>query len=345
MAELTSSNWRRWLPRWRAVRIAAIVLALTWFGWEVAKVTALGNWHTVIPGRLYRCAQPVGDRLPQAIDQYGIRTVVNLRGLCPEDDWYLQEAATCAENKVSLEDVTFSATRLPAPSELRQLIEVFDQSEAPLLIHCKQGADRTGLAATLFKLLYTDATLAEARRQLWPIYGHVRFGRTIAMDDFFDRYEAWLAGQGAEHSPNQFREWALNVYTPGPRMSELELLEPLPTRVKVGEAFAFKVRATNRSGEAWEMKPGDYAGIHLGYMVIVPEPLALVSRGKAGLQRTTVLPGESVELLATVPPIHEPGRYQFAMEMTDARGSGVPIRANSFVQFGDHAVLQEIIVE
>ena len=49
-------------------------------------------------------------------------------------------------------------------------------------------------------LLYTDAALARARRQLWPRYGHFRFGRTAAMDAFLDRYETWLAESDADSS-------------------------------------------------------------------------------------------------------------------------------------------------
>src|ERR671922_1591104 len=40
------------------------------------------NFHAVVPGAVYRCAQPSGPRLERWVRRYGIRTVVNLRGCC-----------------------------------------------------------------------------------------------------------------------------------------------------------------------------------------------------------------------------------------------------------------------
>src|SRR5439155_3564042 len=138
----------------------------------------------------------------------------------PEYDWYKDEARATAAGGISQEDVTLSANRLPPPTELRRLVEILDRTEYPILIHCKQGADRTGLVSALTLLLYTDASLARARRELWPHRGHGRFGRTAAMDDFFDRYDAWLAGRNEPHTPARFRDWLTRHYSPAPAVSE-----------------------------------------------------------------------------------------------------------------------------
>ena len=175
-----------------------------------------------------------------------------------DQDWYEVEARTLHELNVSQEDVTLSANRLPPPAELRRLIDVLDHTEYPIVFHCKQGADRTGLTAAVVLLLYTDATLVRRERQLWPRYGHFRFGRTAAIDEFFDLYEAWLTAEGAEHSPERFRHWALTVYTPGPARSELTWLDAPPGPVPAKDKpLALRVRATNRSIEPWELKPGE----------------------------------------------------------------------------------------
>lgn len=333
----------------RAVGRACGAVVLVAVAAEAVRVLARTNRHTVVPGRVYRCAQPSAADLRELADRHGIRTVVNLRGpapdpTAPESRWYLAEATANHDLNVSQEDVTFSANRLPPPAELRRLIDVLDRTEYPVLIHCKRGADRTGLASAVVLLLQTDATLSEARRQLWPRYGHFRFGRTAAIDDFFDRYEAWLTSRGTAHSPAQFREWATTAYTPGPAVSELEWLAAKPVRVRAGKPFAVALRATNRSAEAWEFRPGNYAGIHL-YYVVADEANGPLFKGQAGLFRKTVLPGESIELTATVPAIAKPGKYVLGAELHDARGAGVPIRAGSFVQYGDRAVLTEVVVE
>jgi protein tyrosine phosphatase (PTP) superfamily phosphohydrolase (DUF442 family) len=320
-----------------------LAVALVAFLWEAVRVMALSNRHAVIPARVYRCAQPSADDLREMTQKYGIRTVVNLRGLSPDFDWYAAEARTTHELNVSQEDITFSANRLPAPAELRRLIDVLDHTEYPVLIHCKRGADRTGMTAAVVQLLYTDATLSQALRQLWPRYGHFEFGRTAAMDAFFDRYEAWLTEKGIEHTPARFREWATTVYTPGPAMSELVWLE-VPNAVPKDKPCVVKLRAVNRSSEPWEFRPGNYAGIHL-YYVVAASPTAAVYKGQAGLQRQTVPPGGYIDLTLPVPPLLVPGKYVLAAELHDARGAGVPIRANSFVQFGDAGAMTEIVVK
>lgn len=343
-----ASPWAARLPRRWLLR-AAVGLVLLLVGAEALRVFAGTNRHTVVPGRVYRCSQPAGKHVLELVDQRGIRTVINLRGLAQDPTgadarWYLAEATATHDRNVSQEDITFSANRLPPPGELRRLIEVLDKTEYPILLHCKQGADRTGLASAVVRLLQTDSTLDEARRELWPTRGHFWFGRTRAMDDFFDRYAAWLAAEGTEHSPDRFRTWATKIYTPGAAASELTWLD-LPTApVPAGKPFAVRLRAINRSTEAWELKPGNLAAIHLSFTV-ASEADGLVYRGQAGLFRATVPPGGEIVFTCAIPGIEKPGQYVLLAEMTDARGAGVPLRCASFVQYGDRAAMGDVIVK
>ena len=323
-----------------ARRVAAALLTAIAVagGYEAVRVFAGSNRHAVVPGRVYRCAQPSGEDLRDVLQETGARTVINLRGTArhlddPKNAWYKAEVETTHDLSVSQEDITLSARLLPPPNELRRLIEVFDRTEYPVVIHCKQGADRTGLAAGVYLLLHTDATPAQARRQLWPRYGHVGYGPTARIDDFFDLYEAWLAEQGTAHTPDRFRHWATTIYTPGAAKSELTFLDPLPDTLPADRAWSVRVKAVNRSAEAWEFKPGDWAGIHLQY--VVANGMIAAYKGRAGLLRATVPPGGEIVLTLAVPPLRAPGRYLLAAELIDARGAAVPVRSNSFVKFGD----------
>jgi hypothetical protein len=314
----------------RAIGFAGVASGFAWAGY----VLVGPNRHTVIPGRVYRCSQPGPDDVARCIDRYGIKTIVNLRGYSPEYDWYRDEARATAVGGISQEDVTLSANRLPPPTELRRLVEILDRSVYPILVHCKQGADRTGMVSAMSLLLYTDASLARARRELWPIRGHVRFGRTAAMDAFFDRYEAWLVECNESHSPDRFRDWLDRHYSPGPAVSELTLLDTVPESLPSTEPLALRVRVTNRSAEAWEFTPGSTAGIHLLYSASLPDEEKPRHLGRAGLFRRTVRPGDSVELTMVFPPLKVPGTYLIKAEMVDYRGAGVDVRSTSFVQFG-----------
>src|SRR5262249_35403391 len=150
----------------------------------------------------------------------------------------------------------------------------------------QRGADRTGLVSAVALLLHTDATLAEARRQLWPRYGHVAVGRTAVIDRFFDYYEAWLSANGKTHRPDTFRHWANHEYCPGPYRAELALLSS--PEVPAGRGFALTIRAKNVSIEPWEFKTDGSGGIQLRYQLFVPGGVRLF-KGHSGHLSATVL--------------------------------------------------------
>src|SRR5438128_11093218 len=56
----------------------AAVLLLT-AAIPIVDVTLGGNFHTIVDGSFYRCAQPSAARLERLVQAYGIRTVINLR--------------------------------------------------------------------------------------------------------------------------------------------------------------------------------------------------------------------------------------------------------------------------
>ncbi|MGO9611667.1 MAG: hypothetical protein ACLPX5_01335 [Dissulfurispiraceae bacterium] len=60
------------------------------------------------------------------------------------------------------------------------------------LIHCKTGADRSGLVAAMWKTLIDKEPKDEAARQLSILYGHLSIGDTAAMDDFFEKWNPRL---------------------------------------------------------------------------------------------------------------------------------------------------------
>ena len=264
---------------------------------------------------MFRSAQLNGDALRTFIQENGVRTVVNLRGCCMYFDWYHDECRANQDLNVSQEDITLSANRLPAPSEMRRLIEVLDRTEYPILLHCRQGADRTGLASAIYMLLYTDAEYSVARRQCGARYAHVPVLSTVNMDRFFDMYEAWLKNRSLLHKPDHFRQWALHEYHADPAPALIELVGPLPI-VTTGEPLTLRIRAHNLSGAVWEFKPGTGAAVHVRYFVYGPDPrLAGVQR--AGLFDARVSPGESIEIDLPFPPLQVAGTYKVNVDMAD----------------------------
>ncbi|HVK14649.1 MAG TPA: tyrosine-protein phosphatase [Gemmataceae bacterium] len=300
-------------PLWRAVVVGCLLGASAATGTEIARMAFFGNAHTVVPGRLYRTAQLTPDRLAKHVERHGIKTVVNLRGR-PFADWYGHECRATQALGISQEDVVTSAHRLPSAMELRRLVEVFDRSEHPVMIHCQQGADRTGLAAALYVLLYTDADYETARRQCSPRYGHFAFDRAAAMDEFFDLYEAWLATTNQAHTPAAARRWATEEYAPPFGTGRLELIDP-PAEVPAGKGFVLRVRAYNTGREAWEMKAGSRVGVHVGYAIQRAPAYVGVFQDQAGFLDAVVPPGSSIDLELPVPPLG-PGKYRLLADLS-----------------------------
>ncbi|MBX9580871.1 MAG: tyrosine-protein phosphatase [Gemmataceae bacterium] len=332
---------RRFTRRW--------LLRLVWVGpllalaAEAVRVFALSNRHTVVPGKVYRSAQLGPDELADLIADEGIRTVVNLRGTGPEVGWYQAEARTTHDRNVCQEDVSLSAKRLPAPAEVRRLVEVLDHTAYPILLHCQRGADRTGLAAAAVLLLHTDATVAQARRQLWPRYGHVRGGRTDVIDRFFDYYDRWLAETGQAHTPDRFRLWATAEYCPGPYRAALSVVGPNPPTVPAGQGFVLTVRAANTSVEPWAFKPGAAGGVQLRYRLYPTGPAAAkLYTGHAGRLAATVRPGEHIDLAAGFPPAPA-GKYIVHADLLDTQP--VDILDADFVQYGSEPLVFDVIVK
>jgi len=213
--------------------------------------------------------------------------------------------------------------------EIRRLVEVLDRSAGPILLHCRRGADRTGMVAVLCQLLYTDASLSEALWQLTPRYGHVPLGKPRCCDRFFDLYTDWLAEQGLEHSREVFRHWLLHEYCPGECRCELQPLD-IPTELPRGQPATLRIRATNTSVKTWRLRPGSNAGIHAVYVLGDIEG-HIVTVGRAGMYERAVAPGESIDLVLALPPLHVPGAYSLMVDMVDEQhcwffqGGGEPL--------------------
>jgi len=132
------------------------------------------NVQEIDPGKAYRCRQLPPKGLAWAIDQYKIKTVLNLRGPNPEKSWYQNEEKVCRDKNVSLISVPMSSQRMPKPEELQAIIEALRESPKPLLIHCESGIDRTGAVAGLYHLDALQQDRSTALEELSLAHGHIR---------------------------------------------------------------------------------------------------------------------------------------------------------------------------
>lgn|GEM_PF-744588 len=134
----------------------------TWFN---------NNFHTVIENEVYRSKTLYESALAKILDdkKINIKTILNLRegfGL-----WFQKEKELTARKGVELITITLDGNALPTKEQIRQIYEVLTQKAKPILIHCAAGADRTGLACAIAKMIYGDEPLNVLSQQT-PRYCH-----------------------------------------------------------------------------------------------------------------------------------------------------------------------------
>jgi len=164
------------------------------------------NFAEVAPG-VFRSNQPDHARLCR-MREFGMRTIINLRGT-PQQSHYLFEEESCADLGLEMINLRLHARRAAPRSELLLLIETFRTAEKPLLVHCKSGADRAGLASAIYLLAIEGQPVAEARKQLGLRYVHLKWSKTGICDHLLDVYDARTA-EGAIG----FEEWIATEYDP-----------------------------------------------------------------------------------------------------------------------------------
>lgn len=218
------------IARLATAALAASALAAGWWHWPGE------NFGVVDPGRAYRCAQP-GANLDRLLATYRPATVLNLRGGTEAESWYREEVRATRAGKIAFYDLPLSATRRPTRRELAVLIDLLGRCELPLLIHCKSGADRTGLASGLYRMVRQGEPPEQALGAFSLRFGHVPLLGTEHLHEPFAEYAAWLKGQGLPHAPGRLREWVESAYRADDSPAVVPRLQPGPrTRLARGES-------------------------------------------------------------------------------------------------------------
>ena len=91
-------------------------------------------------------------------------------------------------------DMAFESRGAPQRDRILRFYDLYQSIAFPALMHCKSGADRTGLAGGL-ALLFEGGTAAQALGQLSMRFGHFNRSPTGVLDAFFLHYQATAEGR------------------------------------------------------------------------------------------------------------------------------------------------------
>jgi protein tyrosine/serine phosphatase len=180
----------------RAMKLlGACLLGLAGFAGHLVVQQNSGNLHSVVPGVLYRSGQLSADALEQVVRTDRIRSVLNLRGAAPGEDWYEAEIAASEAAGIVHADFQMKSSDILDRNRATELIALMRQLPAPVLIHCEHGSDRSGLASALYVSAVIGGGEEAAERQLSIVYGHFSvpyLSGSWPMDQSFELLEPML---------------------------------------------------------------------------------------------------------------------------------------------------------
>lgn len=146
------------------VAVVLMLLTATAFAQDATSYEELPRFKQVSE-RLYRSGQPRENGLNRA-RELGITTIINLRGASKRTKAEEAEAQALGLNYFN---VALPSWGRPQDARVARILEIIDAPESGnVLIHCKEGVDRTGMIVALYRMRHeawtTDKALAEADR-------------------------------------------------------------------------------------------------------------------------------------------------------------------------------------
>lgn len=123
------------------------------------------NLREVVPGKVYRSAQPSETQLRKWVNKYGIRTVINLRVKKKKD--IEKEKLTAEKLGIKFMGINLSGKRLVSSPELMEIVKALKMAQTPVLLHCKSGIDRAGFASALAAMAIGHEDFDIAKKQAY----------------------------------------------------------------------------------------------------------------------------------------------------------------------------------
>jgi protein tyrosine/serine phosphatase len=137
----------------------------------------LPNFHKV-NDRLYRGAQPQAGGL-EKLAALGVNTIVNLRG---EDQNTLAEQQQASALGLKYYALPMGGLSRPSDKQVEQALAIINNPEnGVVFVHCKHGADRTGVVIACYRMLQENHTAEQARVEAekhgmsWVQFGMKRY--------------------------------------------------------------------------------------------------------------------------------------------------------------------------
>ena len=121
----------------------------------------LPNFHEV-NSQLYRGAQPKSGGIKR-LGQMGVKTIVNLRSA---DESTRNEEAEARAAGLRYINIPFREFGRPTDEQVERVLNILNDSDnQPVFVHCRLGADRTGLVVAIYRITHDGWTSEKAKAE------------------------------------------------------------------------------------------------------------------------------------------------------------------------------------
>jgi tyrosine-protein phosphatase SIW14 len=154
------------------------------------------NFRVVRPGVLYRSGQMTKEGLKRILNDYRIKTVVNLRdGVTPVDR---AEEEFCNSEEIKFVRILPSqwgdvGGSVPVEAGVRTFREIMsDPQNYPVLVHCFAGIHRTGAYCAIYRMEFEHWTNARAIAEM-KACGYTNLDDELDILGFMEQYRpTWM---------------------------------------------------------------------------------------------------------------------------------------------------------
>ena len=130
--------------------LAALTLSVSFSAWPaLAKTPAIPNFHQV-NDHVYRGGQPSPEHW-QSLAKLGVKTVIDLRR--EDEHSTTAEAQAVAAAGMNYINVPMKGVVAPTNEQIAKVLAALN-SEGPVFVHCKRGADRTGTVIACYRIAH-----------------------------------------------------------------------------------------------------------------------------------------------------------------------------------------------
>ncbi|MDD4889582.1 MAG: tyrosine-protein phosphatase [Phycisphaerae bacterium] len=142
------------LPLAAKIAIAAgLLAAAAFFGLRFYEDRIfVQRFHAVVPGVLYRSAQPTNETSWRILRRYGITTIVMLRVPDESKLWMIEEREDTREHHIQLVVVPMLTSK-PQADHVAEALKAIRSAPRGCLVHCEHGRSRTGLVVAAYRVV------------------------------------------------------------------------------------------------------------------------------------------------------------------------------------------------